>query len=138
MPRPTIHQGLDARYVAGRRYKLVAPFVYESALEGVGVITVPKDFVTNFHSTPRVLWSVFPPDDWAESGVAHDFLYQFARVSAAHGTRAITRRQADQVHRELLILLGAGERRANVMFAGLVIGGWKAWRDYRKTEAVHV
>jgi hypothetical protein len=123
MDAPQILQGLDARYRAGRRYQLVAPFVYASAIPGVGTIVVPAGFVTNFHSSPRALWWLFPPDDWAEAAVAHDHLYV---------TGLVSRLQADQVHRELLRHLGASAPRASAMYAGLRLGGWRAWNRYRR------
>lgn len=126
---PRILRGLRAEYRAGRRYELMAPFIYESAIAGVGTIVVPAQFVTNFHSTPRFLWPIFPPDDWAESATAHDWLY-FAGL--------VTRAQADAVHRELLLLLGAPRWRANVMYAGLRVGGARAWSKYRRAEAAYV
>lgn len=125
MSAPQILTSLRVEYRAGRRYELIAPFVYESATAGVGTITVPAGFVTNFHSSPRLLWSIFPPDDWAQAAVAHDHLY---------ATGFVTRAQADAVHREMLLLLGAPAWRARTMWLGLRAGGWKSWRDYRAKE----
>jgi hypothetical protein len=119
---PTIHQGLQAVYRAGRRFELIADFEYESAIAGVGRFTCPKGMITDFHSVPRALWPIFPHDDWAESAVAHDWLYRRGGV---------TRKQADQTHREVLRFLGASAARAQAMYTGLRAWSWRAWNDYR-------
>lgn len=40
-------------------------------------VTIPKGFVTNFASTPRFLWSIFPPRGrYSRAAILHDFLYR--------------------------------------------------------------
>lgn len=136
MSAPAIHQPLDARYVAGRRYRLMAPFEYESALPAIGRFIVPQGFESNFHSTPRLLWWWLPPDDWAEAAVAHDSAYRYGGVhDAATGhLRRLTRRQADDLHYELLVHCGAPERRARWMRRGLFLGGWASWWKRHRNE----
>lgn len=122
MSAPAIRSSLDLRYLGGRRYRLLAPFTYESALPGVGTITVPAGAETDFHSVPRLLWWLFPPDDWAESGVLHDWLYR---------TGLTSRVQADAVHYEALRHCGAPVWRARLMWRALRLFGWIPWRRYR-------
>jgi hypothetical protein len=120
----------------GRKYELLEPFVYASAVPGVGSFVVPRGYVTDFHSIPWGLWNLLPPDDFAESAIAHDWLYEQGEiVLIGGGTVKITRLQADQVHAEILRLMGAPEWRVKAMYAGLRIGGWKAWGDYRDQDA---
>ena len=131
MPPPYILKPLHAEYRAGRRYELMAPFVYVSAIPGVGTITVPEGRITDFHTVPWWLWSVLPPDDWAEAGVAHDELYLTGRSDDG----PVTQEQADLVHHECLIHIGAPIERADVMLEGLRLGGFVAWDAYRRRDS---
>jgi hypothetical protein len=94
-------------------------------------IEIPPDFVTDFHSVPRGLWNILPPHENPESGVVHDWLYQ---------TNNCTRSQADDAHREVLEAIdktypGKAPRWKRVLMrTGLRLGGWKAWRKYRKLQ----
>jgi hypothetical protein len=121
---------LRKRGTRGRLFEVCEPFVYLSGIPGVGLVTVPAGFVTNFHSIPFPFRNLFDPTDFAESAVVHDWLYDTGMVEG----RAITRKQADLVHRELLLLLGAPAWHAAVMYAALRIGGGRAWRKYRKGQ----
>lgn len=122
MSAPEIRSSLDLRYLGGRRYRLLAPFVYRSALPGVGSIAVPAGAETDFHSVPRLLWWLLPPDDWGESAVIHDHLYR---------TGLTTRAQADAIHAEALRHCGAPAWRAAIMWLALRAFGWIPWRRYR-------
>jgi hypothetical protein len=140
MAGPAIHQRLCAEYRAGRRYVLTAPFEYESAIPEVGRFVIAAGFLFNGHSTPRILWPIFPPEDWLESAAAHDFAYRHAGVVdyQTGRLRSLTRDLCDQLHREILIHVSDGKatRRAAVMYVGLQVGGWKPWNDYRDRTVV--
>jgi hypothetical protein len=121
---------LRIEHIQGTRQWIVTDwFRFESDVLG-RTVTVPPGFITDFHSIPRGLWNILPPDDNPESAVVHDRLY------ARNGC---TRKQADQVHAEVLRVLGAKEWKVKAMYAGLRIGGWKSWNKYRKQQkANHV
>ena len=56
------------------RWRLVKELEYHS--DDGGVIIVPRGFLTDLASTPRILWPVFPPyDTYASAAVMHDHLY---------------------------------------------------------------
>lgn len=39
-------------------------------------VEVPEGFLTDFASVPRILWSLYPPDDvYTQAAVVHDYLY---------------------------------------------------------------
>ncbi len=40
-------------------------------------LTIPKGFVTNFASVPKVFWNLISPYDAGEAAVLHDFLYKY-------------------------------------------------------------
>ena len=54
--------------------KLVKNLYYHSE-EGT-IYTVPRGFITDLASVPRILWPMFPPyDNYASAAVLHDHLY---------------------------------------------------------------
>lgn len=101
-------------------WKLTDPLVYDSDMLQRTVV-VPADFVTDFASIPRL-----PFVYWAEGGkgdkaaVVHDWLYS---------TRAVTRRQADQVLHEALMACGYSSFTANLFYAAVRVGGGPHWKD---------
>jgi hypothetical protein len=123
---------IDVEYVDGRRWTLLTSFACET--DALGRIDIPAGFVTDFASIPRVLWAILPPERHAVASLPHDWLYQHG---ALHG-QAITRGQADALFDELLRFdqAGAWERRALV--AGVRLGGWHAWNQYRKADHAEV
>ena len=75
--------------------------------------TIPKGFVTDGASIPRFLWRVCghpleSPRIYA--AVVHDWLYSTGRV---------TRAEADEIYRALLIAYGVGSFRAYVEYYAL-------------------
>ena len=106
----------------GRRLTLFHALTYTDAER---VITVPAGFVTDFNSTPWGLWNFFPPWQYPQAGVVHDFLYQF---------NGVTRAEADQVHARILEALGCGLFKRRTVYLALRAGGWVAWKRYREAE----
>lgn len=106
------------------RWVLRRPLAYRSV--HLGLVTVPVDFDTDFNSTPRwpvVFW--LTGDCAKEAAVVHDWLYR---------TQKVDRRMAD------LVLLEAStcgippepEWRRLLMYWGVRVCGWFAWRKNRK------
>ena len=103
---------------SGREFMLTRAFIY---LDSEITITVPDGFVTDFSSVPRGLWNVFPPWEYPEAGVIHDFLYRFPRVGA-------TRSEADRVYRRILDICGCHFVKRQAMWLALRTFGGHAWR----------
>ena len=62
-------------YDCGRVYILTESFCYYREDKSKKDIIVPKGFMTDFASTPRILWSVLPPfGRYAKCAVLHDYL----------------------------------------------------------------
>lgn len=106
----------------GRRFALAAPFVF---VDGEVKVEVPAGFVTDFNSVPRGLWNFFPPWEYPEAGVIHDFLYRFNGMSRAC---------ADVIHLRILELKGASWWKRYTAYAGIRVGGGAAWDRYRQEE----
>lgn len=116
---------LDLRYVDGERWVLLSTF--RAISDSVGLIDVSAGFHTDFNSIPRALTNILPREEYGEAAVLHDKLYR----DASTGLIAVTRAQADAVHREFLIWKHAPRWKVWAMYLGLRAGGWKAWNAYR-------
>lgn len=100
-------------------WQLTAPLVYESDVAGI-TVTAPEGFVTDLASVPR-----YVPFAYAQlaglgrsAAVIHDILYTY------HVT---TRKMADDVLYEALLVLGVPKAKAWAMWAGVRIGGGSHW-----------
>lgn len=108
----------------GRRALLLAPFVFrdwKDALNPGFEIEVPAGFQTDFNSVPRGLWNFFPPWEYPEAGVVHDYLY----VTPG----SITRREADAVHRRILELKGCSRWKRWAAWLGIRTFGRGYWNS---------
>ena len=79
------------------------------------VIKVPKFFVTDFASIPRIARVLYDPSSFAEAATVHDYLYA---VGSEGG-----RPKADLVFKTMLKESGVSARRAAVMYRTVRIGG---------------
>ena len=115
----------------GLPFTLLADLAYitdvrNGAPGGVGVgltIRVPAGFKTDLASIPQALWNVLPPvGRYDRAAVVHDFLYR---------NNGVTRKQADDVLLEAMEVLGVRATQRWVIYAGVRLGGWKPWSNYR-------
>lgn len=91
----------------------------------IGLITVPADFRSDGASMPRFFWRL----------IGHPFQMQYLREAILHDwlyrTQPCSRALADRIFYELL----AGKVRSwrrRLIYRGLRLGGWIAWRQNRK------
>ena len=72
---------LDLEFIDGRNWRLLKAFPYHGERFGG---TVPKGFLTDFASVPKILWNLLPPTgEYGPAAVIHDYLYRTARVTRA-------------------------------------------------------
>jgi hypothetical protein len=84
------------QWILRRSYK----FYYESALEKIHV-KVPKGFITDFATIPRLLYSIFPPvGRYNKAAMMHDYLYDSSCPIK------ITRKEADLFFLQAMEVLG--------------------------------
>lgn len=111
-------------YPDGRTWFLLAPFLY---LRGAETITVPAGFESDFASTPRALWSIFPPySTYGRASLIHDWLYWEQRKSRA---------QADAILLEAMTCVGVAQWQRTVLYYAVRAFGWYAWHDNSKLVA---
>lgn len=111
----------------GRRWRLVFQFGYDVDHEGSSDrITVPAGFVTDFASSPPPVWWLIPPwGRYGKAAVVHDYLYL---------TKTRTRKDADDIFREAMIVLRVAPVRVFLMYWAVRLFGWPAWH-YRGEDA---
>ena len=110
---------LDTRTVDDNLQKLLAPLKYQSKLLK-RIIEVPKNFITDGASVPRVPVAYMLTGGRAKRAAAvHDYLYQ------THLVRS--RRQADLAFLEAMELDGVSLWCREVMYAGVRLGGRGSW-----------
>ena len=69
---------LDLRRFKDPVYVLLGPIGWKPKADvtGIAPLVVPRGFVTDLASVPRVFWSLFRPDgSYAYAAVLHDYLY---------------------------------------------------------------
>lgn len=106
----------------GRRWRVESPFAYRTSWHRQ--FTVPRGFVTDLASVPRVFWNILPPfGRYTEAAVLHDWLYR---------THRVPRPDADQLLRDAMELGRVpGLTRALIYYAVRWFG-WAAWHDARR------
>ena len=104
----------------GRRGKLFRSFIYHIGSKySSNFITVPAGFVTDFASSPFFVWSFIPPwGRYSKAAVVHDYIYQ---------TKCRTRKEADDIFYEAMLVLGVPEWKAKLMYSGVRIFGLIPW-----------
>lgn len=130
---------LDVRYLDGRGWQILEPFTYRlGGADGPEYVRVGVGFVTDFASMPRLLklrWPS-PGGPWDKPTVIHDCLYQERKVynELSGGYRLVDRGEADAIFNEAMTVTGTLLTSRWAIYSGVRIGGWWAWRKYRKAE----
>lgn len=96
---------------------------HKGALKGYGQdvyeIKVPKGYLTDFASIPRVFQGIFNAvNDVAPASIVHDWCYS---------VELFERRICDQVLYDGLRANGVGWLRAKTIYAAVRSGGWTSW-----------
>lgn len=110
---------LQVEQITDDKWLLLRPLVYRSDRLDATLI-VPRGFVTDFASVPRLPFVYWLAGGKAtKAAVVHDFLYRKSGVSRA---------DADHVFAEAMEASGQAAWRRGLMYAGLRLGGWSAYK----------
>lgn len=126
-PVKSVEGLLQVARFADPYYVLLAPITWRpptSLNKQMHPVTVPRGFVTDLASIPRIFWSIFRPDgDYAFAAVVHDYIYW---------TQDRTREQADRIFRLAMSDLEISDLQANLLFTAVDTLGESAWlKNYR-------
>lgn len=111
----------------GKRWRLLEPIFWTSDISAIlydgliGYEIIPAGFVTDLASIPPGV--PIPAGRQNIAAILHDWLYQH---------NGCTRLEADRVLRDCCRYLKVNRIRTAIIFAGVRIGGWIVWNNYRK------
>jgi hypothetical protein len=104
---------------------LESDLIYVSDLVNLNIVA-PKGLITDYGSIPKILHNIISPTGKATYGyVIHDLLYQ---------TGMFERSKCDAILDEAMKVLNVGWFTRKTVMAGLKVGGWVAYNNYRKRE----
>ncbi len=117
---PRFQAPLQVEQLSDSNWRLTQDLVFESAVLGRNIV-VPKGFVTDFASVPRLPFAYLVAGGHAEApAVIHDYLYRRG---------GSTRAQADAVFREAMAADDQPWWRRNLMWAAVRLFGWSTYPD---------
>lgn len=120
-PLPLIVTPINAN-----QWRLVEPFVYITK-EGEE-IEIPKNFVTDFASIPRIplVWTIIGPPAtglYKEAAIPHDFIY---------ATQTMSRKKIDKIFLEAMAFLKVPWWKRRIMFYAVRAFSWIPWNNHKK------
>ena len=99
--------------------KLTSPFRYYSSF---GLVYVPKNFVTDGASIPRMFWAILSPfGAYFPAALVHDFLY-------SERNDEFTRAEADEVFLEAMQECKVPWHRRAIIYSAVRLCGWKFFK----------
>lgn len=111
----------------GNRFKLFHSFTYHWKRYNID-IQVPKGFVTDFASIPRLLRIFIPKLGlYNKAAVLHDYAYQ-KHLKVKDFWWFFTRRDADLLLLDAMTDLGVKKWKRNIMYRAVRIFGFLSWR----------
>lgn len=112
---------------------LNADFAYEVGGIGSGeVIEVPRGFVTDLASVPKFLWWIVAPFGLhAKPSVLHDWLYRSPSAREVY-----TRKQADRVFYESMLVASVPARRAKLMYIAVRLFGNRTYSRNKSADVL--
>ena len=116
-------QPLIVKKLNGRKWEVMREFEYYVDWEGKkDLIKVPKGFITDFASVPRLFWIILPPDGkYTQAAVLHDYLYSTPRL----------RKESDRIFKNAMKVLGVPMWKYGIMFSAVRMFGWIPFKKRR-------
>lgn len=94
-------------------------FIIQLDHNSTTMIRVPRGFVTDLASTPRVIWSYYPPfGKYLTASILHDYLYW---------RQVCNREQADKILYQTMRDAGVDQETQSRFYVALNLDGKKAW-----------
>ena len=112
----------------GTQWMVWTPILFSVELDigQTATIRVPRGFVTDLASTPRIFWSAYPPfGKYLAASVLHDYLYW---------TQLCKRDEADKILYQTMKDAGVDEATQSRFYVALKTGGQAAWDQNKKDK----
>ena len=114
---------LRLEYIDQDEWEILEEFDYYLDDYQIEVIRVPKGFITDFASIPRILWNILPPaGPYGKAAVIHDYLYQSGGKISGR-VKCYTKVESDIIFREAMKVLGVGWLKRTLMYQAVKIFG---------------
>lgn len=100
---------------------------YKHTLFNNKIITIPKGYITDFASIPRIFWVIYPPHfyNYRKPSIIHDYLYTSKEV-------IVSRKEADKEFIKLLKKNNTWKITIFVFYTYVRLLGWIKWNQYKK------
>lgn len=109
----------------GGSWMLEEDLVYQN---GSMTITAKKGLITDFASTPRFLWPVFPPfGRYNKAAALHDYIYNKPSLN-------ISRQQADKIFLEAMAASAVPFLTRQIMYLAVRLFGSFAYRKRQRPQ----
>jgi hypothetical protein len=119
-----------------RNWELIQDWKYN--IDGVEYI-IPKGFQFDGASIPKFLRTFFSPVGvLLMGGLVHDYMYKYAAckpVSKKDALLVVNQKKADQIFRDINIVVNGFYTMNYLAYWSLRIGGFVAWNGHRKRNA---
>ena len=90
------------------------------------IIIVPRGFITDFASIPRIFWNILPPTGkYGKAAIIHDWCYSSA---------IYTRKKSDKIFLEGMKVLNVKKWKYTIMYYTVRYFGFVAWKNHRKED----
>jgi len=115
----------------GKYWVVKEPLIYEQP-KTKQTIEVPRGFVTDLASVPRLFWTAFPPcGQYTPAAVVHDYIYWYQPSNC------------DQTCADDLLLLAMEESGVSLasrtaIYAGVRTGGKSSWEENKRLRAAGI
>ena len=118
-----------------RNWELTQNWTYK--LDGTEYV-IPKGFTFDGASIPKFLRTFFSPVGvLLIGGLVHDYMYKYTHckpVSAKGALLVVDQKKADQIFRDINIVVNGFYSMNNLAYWSLRIGGFVAWNGHRKRD----
>lgn len=117
-------ESVGNKWVLKRAFKFYYEFTTNAGNKAQTEIIVPEGFVTDFASTPKSLYPIFPPIGiYNKAAMVHDFLY------SAECPVAIERAQADLFFLQAMAVLKVPKWKRKLMYFAVKFFGKSHFRS---------
>lgn len=103
----------------GKNFVVQKPFEYYVDRNKKLTFKIPKGFVTDFASVPRVFWALLPPwGKYGKAAILHDYLYR---------NKPLKRSACDRIMFEAMEVLAVPYWQKYLIYYNLKLFGWLGW-----------
>ena len=111
------------KYIGKRKWKLLEDFTVKIKMKN-SEITIPKGFITDKASIPRIAFTLFPRSvSYDFASIIHDYLYE---------EKMWTRKDCDKIFKSFLKLAGVSNLKVNTMYHAVRVGGYFRYKRKKK------